>query len=261
MKGPVGHRREAGFTLIEVLVALLIMAVLATLAWQGLDGILRGRDGSQASLDRSVRLATVLAQWEQDLLAVTDTQQVPPLSFDGQTLRLTRRGEGGVTLVAWSVRGGVWQRWLGPTVSRADELQEAWLRSQQLVGNEPGQLTLLEGASQWQLYFNRDGQWTNPQSTGNLVQPSTPRVTTTQTQSQTQNGAQQAGNANLTGDANTSGDQQKSGDGSNPPQQPPQAPQPAGGPPRQLLPEAVRMVVTLDNTTLTRDIALGPSDQ
>jgi general secretion pathway protein J len=237
MKRLPARRFSAGFTLIEVLVALLIMAVLATLAWQGLDGILRGRDGSRASLDRSVRLATVLAQWEQDLLAVTDTQLVPPLSFDGQTLRLTRRGEGGVTLVAWSVRGGLWQRWLGPTVSRADELQEAWLRSQQLVGNEPGQLTLMEGASQWQLYFNRDGQWTNPQSSGNLLVPQVPAPPASAASAVS--GAASAPN----------------------PGGPPPPPAGAGAVPRQQLPEAVRIVVTLDNTTLTRDIALGPSDQ
>jgi general secretion pathway protein J len=228
----------AGFTLIEVLVALLIMAVLATLAWQGLDGILRGRDGSRASLDRSVRLATVLAQWEQDLLAVTDTQLVPPLSFDGQTLRLTRRGDGGVTLVAWSVRGGVWQRWLGPTTTRADELQEAWLRSQQLVGNEPGQLTLMEGASQWQLYFNRDGQWTNPQSTGNLLSLSTAQPPLAASSASAAAGAASAAAGAASAAAPT-----------------------GGGVPRQQLPEAVRIVVTLDNTTLTRDIALGPADQ
>jgi general secretion pathway protein J len=237
VKRQLTRRLASGFTLIEVLVALLIMAVLATLAWQGLDGILRGRDGSRASLDRSVRLATVLAQWEQDLLAVTDTQLVPPLSFDGQTLRLTRRGEGGVTLVAWSVRGGLWQRWLGPTVSRADELQEAWLRSQQLVGNEPGQLTLMEGASQWQLYFNRDGQWTNPQSSGNLLVPQVP--------------APPASAASAVSSAAS---------GPNP-GGPPPPPTAAGSVPRQQLPEAVRIVVTLDNSTLTRDIALGPSDQ
>jgi general secretion pathway protein J len=239
VKRQLTRRLASGFTLIEVLVALLIMAVLATLAWQGLDGILRGRDGSRASLDRSVRLATVLAQWEQDLLAVTDTQLVPPLSFDGQTLRLTRRGEGGVTLVAWSVRGGLWQRWLGPTVSRADELQEAWLRSQQLVGNEPGQLTLMEGASQWQLYFNRDGQWTNPQSSGNLLAPQSPAP------------APPASAASAVSSAAS---------GPNP-GGPPPPPTAAGSVPRQQLPEAVRIVVTLDNSTLTRDIALGPSDQ
>jgi general secretion pathway protein J len=249
VKRQLTRRLASGFTLIEVLVALLIMAVLATLAWQGLDGILRGRDGSRASLDRSVRLATVLAQWEQDLLAVTDTQLVPPLSFDGQTLRLTRRGEGGITLVAWSVRGGLWQRWLGPTVARADELQEAWLRSQQLVGNEPGQLTLMEGASQWQLYFNRSGQWTNPQSTGNSVTPQAPAppppVTPPTTPPPGPPGTPTEGGATPTA--------------ASPP--PPAAPNPAAGVPREQLPEAVRLVVTLDNSTLTRDIALGPSDQ
>jgi general secretion pathway protein J len=235
--------KSAGFTLIEVLVALLIMAVLATLSWQGLDGILRGRDGSRAAIDRTVRLATVLAQWEQDLLAVVDTQQVPPLGFDGQTLRLTRRVEGGVVLVAWAVRAGTWQRWVSPVATRTSELQETWLRSQQLVGNEPGQLVLAEGASQWQLYFNRDGQWTNPQSTGNLVLPNSPPP---QPQQQPQPKPQPT-------EGTTPGA---------PPGTPAPAPaQPvAGGPPRYQMPGAVRLVITLDGGPLTRDITLGPSE-
>ena len=94
--------RSAGFTLVEVLVALLAMALLASLAWQGLDSVLRTRDASREAIDRTTRLATVLTQWEQDLLAVHDTGVVPALAFDGQTLRLTRRTEGGVSLVAWS---------------------------------------------------------------------------------------------------------------------------------------------------------------
>ena len=94
--------------------ALLVMAILASLSWQGLDGILRARDGTREAIDRTTRLATVLTQWEQDLQAVHDTGVVPALAFDGQTLRLTRRVDAGVALVAWSVRGGVWQRWAGP---------------------------------------------------------------------------------------------------------------------------------------------------
>lgn len=157
-------------TLVEVLVAMFIMAILAGLAWQGLDGIVRARDGSQRSLDATLRLNAVLTQWEQDLHALRDVSVVPAINFDGQTLRLTRTSEGGVSLVAWSVRGGVWQRWAGPTYTRVRELQEAWLASQQFLGAEAGHVTLVE-AGDWRIHFYRDNAWTNAQSTGDLVLP------------------------------------------------------------------------------------------
>lgn len=150
--------------------ALLVLAILAGLAWQGLDGIVRARDGNQAALERTLRLNTVISQWEQDLLALHDVGVVPAITFDGQTLRLTRRAEGGIALVAWSVRGGVWQRWAGPSLTRVAELQEGWLRSQQFLGNEPGHLTVAE-ASAWQIYFFRGNAWSNAQSTGDVVLP------------------------------------------------------------------------------------------
>jgi general secretion pathway protein J len=165
----MSRRREAGFTLVEVLVALLLMAILAGFAWQGLDAVMRARDASRESIDRTSRMATVLTQWQQDLQSVHDTGIVPALSFDGQSLRLTRRVDEGVALVVWSVRGGVWQRWAGPAVQRSGPLQRAWLASQQFLGSEPGQLTVAEGATEWQLYFHRGSDWSNAQSSGNLV--------------------------------------------------------------------------------------------
>jgi general secretion pathway protein J len=207
MKPP---RRARGFTLVEVLVALLAMALLAALAWQGLDGVLRARAASRQAIDETVRLSTVLTQWEQDLQALHETGVVPAISFDGQTLRLTRRAADGVALVAWSVRGGLWQRWAGPGYARSGELQEGWLRCLQLLGTEPGHLLLAEGASQWQIYFHRGSDWSNAQSSGDLALPPV--------------GA--ASGVVL---------------------------------PREALPNAVRLVITLDGQTLTRDIALGPS--
>ncbi len=234
VRAVAARRRAGGFTLVEVLIALLLMALLTGMAWQALDGMLRARDASREVIDRTSRLATVLVQWQQDLQSIVDTEQVPPLAFDGQTLRMTVRDAAGVALVAWSVRGGVWQRWTAPPAVRAGELREHWLRSQQLLGNEPGHLTVAEGATQWQLYYSRGGQWSNAQSTGDLglPPPAAPPV------------APPAGPPTA------------------PPGAPPGAPSaaPPGTPPplRELLPEGVRLVITLGGQTLTRDIALGP---
>jgi general secretion pathway protein J len=171
--------RGRGFTLVEVLVALLIMAVLSTMAWQGVDGIVRARDISQAQTERTLRLNTVIAQWDLDLQSLHDNTAVPALSFDGSTLRLVRTAPQGVQLVAWSLQGDVWRRWAGPLVTRVAELQDSWLRSQQLLGNEPGQLQLLEGVSEVQVYFFRGNGWSNAQSSGDVA-PAAPSASAPQ---------------------------------------------------------------------------------
>lgn len=158
-----------GFTLVEVLVALLIMAVIAAMGWQGVSGMVKARDiGAQAS-DRTLRLSTVIGQWEQDLAAIYDSGTVPAIQFDGASLRLVRRSDSGVQLVVWALREGRWQRWPGQVVRRSADLREGWLASQQLQGQEPGQLTVLDGVTGWQLYFWRGQGWSNAQSSGDQV--------------------------------------------------------------------------------------------
>lgn len=161
--------RARGFTLVEVLVALLILSVLSVMAWRGIDGMARARDGSQAQMEGTLRLNTVIAQWEQDLASIHDTDAVPALGFDGATVRLARTVPGGVQLVAWSLRGSQWLRWAGPVVQRSAALQESWLSSQQLLGNETGQLRLLDGVTEVQIYFYRGNGWSNAQSTGDVA--------------------------------------------------------------------------------------------
>ncbi len=60
----------------------------------------------------------------------------------------------------------VWQRWAGPAVTLRNELQESWLLSQQLQGNEPGHVNVMDGLTQWQVYFFRGNAWSNAQSSG-----------------------------------------------------------------------------------------------
>jgi len=168
---PVPARSARGFTLVEVLVALLIMGVIAAMAWQGVDGMVRSRDISAARLDQQLRLQSVIAQWEADLDQVQDSGIVPALQFDGANLRMTRRNAGGLQLVVWSLRGESWTRWTAPPVTHVVALQEQWMRSQQLLGNEPEQLKVMTGVSGWQLYFWRGNGWSNAQSTGDVAQP------------------------------------------------------------------------------------------
>lgn len=171
-----GRSPARGFTLVEVLVALMVLALMATMAWQGVDSIVRTRDASQQALEQSLRLQSVLSQWEKDLGALQETSAVPALSFDGATLRITRRAEGGMQVVAWSLRpdpaGTDLWRWAGPVVTGSAGLQDSWMLSQQLLDGQAGQLRTLSGLTEWQLYYFQGNAWSNAQSTGNATAPS-----------------------------------------------------------------------------------------
>ncbi len=231
-----GQRPSRGFTLIEVLVALLILSVMAAMAWTGVDGLLRARNVSESHLSTTLRVQSTLAQFEADMNAVCDTLAVPPLVFDGATLRITRSSAGGVQLVAWSLRSGNWQRWASPAVTHSSDLSEIWLRSMQLLGNEPAQVTTLKGVSQWQFYVFTGGAWQNSQSTGQLAA----------------NAVSSAFNAGQGAAAGTKGSTSTGAAG-------------AATIARTLLPTGVRVVLTFDpdggsgvSGTLTRDFLMPP---
>jgi len=168
--------KSRGFTLVEVLVALVILTLMALLAWRGIDTLLTSRDIAEQHLERSVRLQTVLQQWEQDLLAAQDSNgAVPELAFDGASLRLTRRQAQGLQVVAWTLREGQLYRWAGPVVQSVADLRASAERSQQFINGDSQRIVVLEGIDTWQMYFYRGNSWSNAQSSGNgSLPPGTP---------------------------------------------------------------------------------------
>lgn len=163
-------RRARGFTLIEVLIALFILALMAAMAWRGVDIVVRSRDSARQHTDAVLRVHAALGQWEADIRQAVQTQLVPAFNFDGATLRLTRSRPSGVEVVAWTVRNGALVRWASPVTHSAGDLQEAWMLSYQLQGREPGTLVALTGVQRQQLYafYTASNAWSNAQSTGNV---------------------------------------------------------------------------------------------
>lgn len=59
--------RTHGFTLLELLIAVALLAVLAMLSWRGMDSVLRGRDRIVSASDDLRSLSVALSQMEEDL--------------------------------------------------------------------------------------------------------------------------------------------------------------------------------------------------
>ncbi|MEX5630123.1 type II secretion system protein GspJ [Pseudomonas marginalis] len=60
-------RSEQGFTLIEVMVAIMLMAVVSVIAWRGLDSVTRADQHLQASSEQTEVLLRALNQLQRDI--------------------------------------------------------------------------------------------------------------------------------------------------------------------------------------------------
>lgn len=182
---------QIGFTLVELLVALVVMALLALLSWRGLDGMTRVQSQTQSHTDGVLALQAGLAQWQTDLDAISLQANVPGVSglnYDGNVLRLTRRyAEDGdksdkfeksdsIRVVAWSQRvveeKTTWLRWQSAPLKTRSELQAAWLQASTWAkeGNEADRKREVAVAAidKWQMLYYQNDAWVNALSSGGV---------------------------------------------------------------------------------------------
>ncbi len=131
-------RSQVGFTLIEVLVALALMALVSLMAWRGLASVSGARERIEQQAEDIDAIVRTLGQMARDVELSYTGPGFEPAGLDAQAytsgLRLLRRASGGPVFevlrpdpdgnglwqrVQWQVRkDGLW-RASGPSAARS----------------------------------------------------------------------------------------------------------------------------------------------
>jgi general secretion pathway protein J len=175
-----GWRRNAGFTLLELLVSLAIFALLATMAYSALNTVLNARKEVEQRAARLTELQTAFMVMERDI----EEAVARPVRDDLGDMQAALKGGGVGTGVLTLTRTG-WRNPLG--VARSDLqrvdyvfnkqqlLRESWATLDRGPGNEPYAEILIDGVSAVDVRFmGQDRQWVGywpPDSGGNAENP------------------------------------------------------------------------------------------
>lgn len=127
-------RAQRGFTLLELLVAMLLFAVMSVVAYQGLRAVLEANEVSRGHASQLADLQVSLSVLERDLAQLVDIRvrdefgdRLPPLRLlansEAPLLEIVRAGAGGeqrLRRTAWRLTERGLERELWPGVDVAD---------------------------------------------------------------------------------------------------------------------------------------------
>ncbi len=125
---------QRGLTLVELLVAIGVLAFVAVLGWRGLDSITRARASLNAELEQTRGLQLAFAQLQADCANAVDATLLDgrsPLAVNADRVTIARRIQpdaqpGMLELVTWRLRDGVLTREESPPTRDLTQLDKYW---------------------------------------------------------------------------------------------------------------------------------------
>jgi general secretion pathway protein J len=123
-----------GFTLVELLIAISVLAMVAVLGWRGLDSIVRARVALNADLDQTRGLQLAFAQMQSDASNIATTDSIgnrPILDVRSGRVTLVRmvfadNQPSRVQVVAYRLQDGVLSRRESIATRDLTQLDAAW---------------------------------------------------------------------------------------------------------------------------------------
>jgi general secretion pathway protein J len=167
--------RARGFTLLELLVAITVLAIVSMIAWRGLDSLLATRERLEPAGDEVRALLAAFGQLERDLAQITTPtvfglRQSPVsvrASTDGPVIEILRIAPTttvaptSVQTVFWRVTDGTLLRQVSAPRKSFETSSEEQLSSARLLGNVKAMRVRL-----W-----RDVAWVDPLAPGAAEPP------------------------------------------------------------------------------------------
>jgi len=170
MKPGIHNRQPAGFTLVELLVAIGILAMVAVLGWRGLDGIVRARVALTHEMEVTRGMQLAFAQLQNDCENLADADLVgnrPLLMWDADRLTLVRKvyvenEPSRLQVIGYRVVNNQLLRRESPGTRDLDQVGQLWqsIASDAPADNAPS-VVLQEGVAGMQVQGWQNDVWRN----------------------------------------------------------------------------------------------------
>jgi prepilin-type N-terminal cleavage/methylation domain-containing protein len=120
MNDKVTTQSEAGFTLIEVLVGLIVISMVGLMAWRGMDAMMRGQENIEGRAKQDAIYMQLIRQFERDCQEIMSSSNldVPSYSVGDKNVWWVRRYEQ-ANQINWMIVGyGISTNGLRRVISR-----------------------------------------------------------------------------------------------------------------------------------------------